>query len=238
MATPTTLITPRDIDVLQALERSPLTARQLLALSDTFSSPFTTERKLRARMQRLSESGRVRRWRYAIAGRGQPGYYTLTRQGFALLYGSAAPVPSKRAFQEVGIAHQQHTFALAEFIVHTTTAAHLAGIALTNFSRENSVCLSSGEDQVFPDCSFSLQLPDGEFFRFFVELDNRSERIHSTKDTVNWERKISIYETVQDQSMNRFRVLVITTRETERLTRILESARHLRGIPSVHSSME
>ena len=99
MATPTALVTPRDIDILQALERSPLTARQLLALSETFSYPFTTERKVRARMQKLAESGRVRRWPYAIAGRGQPCYYTLTRQGFALLYGSEAPRPASGHFR-------------------------------------------------------------------------------------------------------------------------------------------
>ena len=67
-------------------------------------------------------------------------------------------------------------------------------------------------------------MPDGEYFRFFVELDNRSERIRSAKDTVNWERKIRIYEAVQDLAEKRFRVLVVTTKESERLTRILETA--------------
>src|SRR5690348_15043445 len=111
MASTRTLVTPRDLDILQALERTPLTARQLLALSETFCSPFTSERKVRARMQLLGESGRVRRWQLAIAGRGTPSYYTLSRQGYTLLYGSDAAPPAKRSFQEVGIARQQHTFA-------------------------------------------------------------------------------------------------------------------------------
>src|SRR5436309_917247 len=105
MATPPTpLVTPRDLEVFQALDHCPLTARQLLRLSRTFETPFTSERKLRARLHRLAAAGRVCRWPLAIAGRGgSPNYYTLSRRGFALLYGSQAPAPSRRAFRPVGI---------------------------------------------------------------------------------------------------------------------------------------
>ncbi len=40
------LVTPRDRDLFQALDRSPLTIRQLLKLSTTFAYPFTTERRV------------------------------------------------------------------------------------------------------------------------------------------------------------------------------------------------
>src|SRR4051794_17169552 len=117
-----TLITPRDLDLLDALDRCPLTARQLLKLSITFVMPFTTERKIRARLQHLAESGRVHRWPYAIAGRGAPHYYMLTRPGFRLLHGADAEPGGKRPFGPIGIAHQQHTFAIAKFLVHLAVA--------------------------------------------------------------------------------------------------------------------
>src|SRR2546430_936648 len=103
MASPNALVTPRDMDILQALERSPLTARQLLTLSETFAYPFTSERKVRARMLQLAASGRVRRWELAIAGRGAQLYYTLGRPGYQLVYGANATAPAKRSFTEVGI---------------------------------------------------------------------------------------------------------------------------------------
>src|SRR5262249_55054209 len=106
MAIATALVTPRDIDILSALEMSPLTARQLLRLSETFALPFTTERKVRGRMLTLAESARVLRWPYAIAGRGCPTAYSLTREGYRILYGTEAAEPAKRAFRPVGIAHQ------------------------------------------------------------------------------------------------------------------------------------
>jgi len=40
---------------------------------------------VRARMHVLAVAGRVRRWHYAIAGRGAPNYYTLSRFGYHLV---------------------------------------------------------------------------------------------------------------------------------------------------------
>src|SRR5207237_1037654 len=99
-----TLVTDRDLDLFLALDRCPLTAAQILKLSETFHYPFTSDRKARARMQILAECGRVRRWPYAIAGRGSPNYYTLSRQGYRLLYGSDAAPPAKRSFLAVAVA--------------------------------------------------------------------------------------------------------------------------------------
>src|SRR5437867_2785713 len=132
-----TLLTPRDRDILTALDHCPLTARQILTLSETFRYPFTSERKVRARMQRLAESGRVSRWPYlAIAGRTAPLYYTLTREAYRLLYGVDAQPHARRAFRPVAIARQEHSYALAQFIVHTLIAAHRSGIAVEQFGRE------------------------------------------------------------------------------------------------------
>jgi hypothetical protein len=231
MASLRTLVTTRDLDVLQALEMTPLSARQLLRLSKTFPPAFTDERKLRARLQILRERGQVHQWPYVIAGRGMPCYYTLARRGYALLHGPHAAPPPKRAFREIAISRQQHTFALAEFLVHTAIAAHRGGTLLQNVGRENSVRLDAGEDHLYPDCSFTLVPPDGRTLRFFVELDNGTERVRSAKDADSWDRKIHLYEATQDQSADRFRVLVIATRGSDRLTHILTRAATLTQNP-------
>ena len=81
------LVTPRDQDLFEALDRCPLTVRQLLSLSATFIYPFTTERRVQERLQKLAAAGRVRRWRYATAGQGALSYYTLSPLGYRLLHG-------------------------------------------------------------------------------------------------------------------------------------------------------
>lgn len=220
-----TLLTPRDIDILSALDRCPLTAAQLLTLSETFSYPFTSERKVRARMQVLAESGRVRRWPYlAIAGRVAPTYYTLTREGFRLLHGASAVPHSRRAFKAIGISRQRHTYALAQFIVATFVAAKRAGVQVVNFGRENSVKLTAGEEELFPDTTFTLLPPWGGVFHFCVEIDGGTERIRSEKDADSWERKIRVYETVQDVATERYRVLAVSLQSGIRSHNILSIA--------------
>jgi hypothetical protein len=231
-STRTTLLTPRDIDILQSLDRCPLTARQLLKMSAAFTSPFTNERKVRARLQQLAACGRVRAWPLLSAGHGVPNYYTLSRRGYELLYGSDAAPPSKRAFRAVGLAHQQHTYWLAEFIVHTAVCAHRAGIAFTGFCRENTLRLEVGEEHLYPDCAFVLRTNEGQEFQFLVELDNRTERIRSDKDADSWQRKIRLYEALQDRSPQRFRVLAVATRSSHERTRhILDLAAELARNP-------
>ena len=66
---------------------------------------------------------------------------------------------------------------------------------------------------------------DGQQFNFLVELDNGTERVRSDKDADSWQRKIRLYEQLQDQTFpHRFRVLVVTTRSRERLDHILDVA--------------
>ena len=62
---------------------------------------------------------------------------------------------------------------------------------------------------------------------FFVELDNSTERIRSQKELESWERKIRFYDEYQYASGRRYRVLVVTTRSTERLSHILAAAAEL-----------
>lgn len=220
-------LTARDEELLLALDRCPLTVQQLLKLSQTFRGlPFTSARSVQDRLQKLREAGWVNRWVYATAGRcGAPDYYRPTLLGYRLLYGRDAPAPTRRAFAEVGLAHQHHTHCLADYIVHTLVAAHRLRVRMTNFSREHTLQFTLGDEFLFPDCAFELHTPLGQQFNFLVELDNGTERIHSDKDAESWQRKIRLYEWLQDQRYpHRFRVLVVATRSRERLQNILSLA--------------
>jgi hypothetical protein len=219
------LLTARDLEILTALDRCPLTAEQFLKLSQAFAVPFTDERRVRERLQQLVAAGRVRRWHYSTAGRGALGYYTLSRLGHQLLYADEAAPAAKRAFGPVGIARQFHTLRLADFIVHTAVCAQLAGLKLAGFYRENAFRLTVGEESLYPDCAFQLVTPSGFPFSFFIELDNSTEAIRSDKDRDSWERKLRLYDAFQDLTPVRFRVLVLTTRSSARVGHILDAAK-------------
>ena len=223
-----TLLLPRDLAVLSALDHMPLTIEQLLKLSRTFAVPFTSASRVRGRLGRLRDAGWVRRWRYATATRGTPtDYYTLSPEGFRLLHGHTVPIPHKRHFSEVGIARQHHTRSLADTVVHLTVTAHDQSVRLVDFTRESGLRLTVGQEHVQPDCAFQLETPNKDTFNFVVELDCGSERIRSTKEVDSLERKIRLYDQFQDTCPNRFRVLFVTTRSAERLDHILHAAGQL-----------
>jgi hypothetical protein len=225
------LLTARDFEIMAGLDRCPLTAVQLLKLSRTFGRPFTTERRVRERLQVLCDAGRVRRSQYATADRGALNYYTLGPAGYHVLHGPDTKPPTKRYFAPVGFAREPHTRALADFIVHTAVAAHDAGVRFTGFYRENAFWLPVGAEVLYPDCAFQLIAFDREL-SFFVELDNSGQRMRaSSEDAESWQRKIRLYEAFQDSCPLRFRVLVVTTRSTERLGHILELAGSLARNP-------
>jgi len=195
-------------------------------LTKVSGQPFTSLRSAQDRLQKLRDAGWVRRWPYATASRGgSPDYYKTTLLGFHLVYGESAVPPTKRHFAEVSIANHHHTHSLAEFIVHTSVAVKRQGIAMKNFRQENSLRLQVGQQSLFPDCAFELHVQDGQKFNFLVELDNGTERVRSEKDIDSWQRKVCLYEELQDRSQpHRFRVLVLTTRCRDRMEHILAVA--------------
>ena len=226
MATkPHRLLTERDLEVLEALDRSPLTAGQLTKVSGTFAQAFHSERMARERLLALVSAGWIQSARYATvsAGAGQ-NYYQLTRTGYGILYGGRAEPPTKRYFSPISLPRQHHTRCLADFIVHTIVAAHGADVNFTDFYRENTLRLQVCNDCLYPDCAFQLMLPDGRTFNYLVELDNHTEQIRSTKDADSWQKKARLYDDLQSSSPNRFRVLVVTTRSGPRLKTILALA--------------
>ena len=220
-------VTGRDLQVLQAFDRSPLTVEQILKLSETFNDgPFTSVRSVQDRLHKLCASRWVRRWRYATATQGSsPHYYKLTLLGLRILYGDDAQPTTKRQFHEVGISHQHHTRSLADFIVHALVGAHRSGVLVRNFYRENTLRLNLGDETLYPDAAFELATPDERQYNFLVELDNGTERVRSDKDVESWERKIRLYDELQTSNYpKRFRVLILTTRSGERLRHILSAA--------------
>lgn len=221
---PRRIVTERDIEILTALDRVPLTAQQMLSVSETFSHPFGSERTVRERLYALCDAGWIRYDFYALPSNGgSPKYYFLTRSGYGILHGPGALPPTKRHFSPLSVSRQRHTKALADFVVHLLRASHRAGVRLTEFYRENTLKLTIGDDTLYPDSSFQL-IVDDRPLNFLVEIDNHTETIRSPKDTDTWERKVRLYDRLQDSIANRFRVLAVTTRSSDRLRHILMTA--------------
>lgn len=100
----------RDIEILTALDRCPLTVAQLRKLSQSFKLPFRDEHNLRRRLRKLAHSGFVNSWPYATASEGKsPSYDKLTRNGYRILHGMDAKLPSRRYFEAIAPGHHHHT---------------------------------------------------------------------------------------------------------------------------------
>lgn len=217
----------RDIEILTALDRCPMTAQQLCRLSESFSMPFSDEGNLRRRMRKLQEGGIVQKFPYAIAQDGRtPCYYKLTREGYALLYGETAALPKPRYFREISPGHHHHTYCLAETIVHLCVSAFENECEVLHFARENSVRLEADPFVLYPDGAFVIRRKDGRTFSFVLEFDNGTERVRSKQDIESIERKIRGYDSHQSQfdahDADRYLVLFITTRSEQRLQTILD----------------
>ena len=222
-------IGPRDIEILLALDRCPLTVKQMLLLSRTFVTPFVDAHNLRRRLRRLTLAGYVNSWPYAVATDGRsPRYFRLGRDGYRLLSGLDSPMPKRRLFESIAPAHHHHTFCLAEFVVHVLVSAHQAGCTVEQFAGENNVCIKAGSFTLYPDCSFIVRQPDGRTFPFVVEIDNATERVRSKMDVESIERKIRGYDAHQSQfskfDPHRYLVVFVTTRSQRRLQHILDLA--------------
>ena len=224
-----TKIGARDIDILTALDRCPLTTAQLLYLSQTFEQPFGDENNLRRRLRNLAKSQLIRSFPYALISDGRsPRYFKLTRGGYQMLYGKSAPLPRRRYLHEIAAGHHHHTHSLAEALSHlvVNTAAH--HIDLRYFARENSLRLQSDGFTLYPDCAFQMVGSDSRPFNFVVELDNGTERVRSKLDIESIERKLRGYDAHQANfqafDQRRFVVLFITTRSAVRLDHILDLA--------------
>lgn len=214
-------LSPRDRSLLCLLGWTPATTALLLRASSTFDGgPFADERRLRERLQALTEAGLVRAWATAHAGGGLQNYYKLTPSGFMQLSGADAPQPSRAFFAEVSPSLFEHTFRLAEVIVETTRACLSRRIVIGRFIRENELVLAAGNGQVQPDCFFCLTAACRSFHLAF-EIDNSTASVDSP--ALNSIRaKLATYHAYQDLVLSqwlaggkqwqrpRFRVVFLT----------------------------
>lgn len=221
-----TVLTPRDLDILTWIGRSPLTVEQLLKVSSSFAVPFQSDSRVRGRLSQLREAGWVQRYRYAMSQRGTPAdYYKLTLAGYRILHGDSAGPPTKRHFHELKIGRHHHAQSLAEVLVHTAACAHRSKLRLSDVFPENTLRLELGHESLFPDGAFQLTTPQGQSFNFCLELDCGTERLRSGRDRESIERKVHFYDRYQDTAAERFRVLFVVTRNSDRLRHILETAK-------------
>lgn len=219
----------RDLDLLGALDRCPMTARQLCQLSVTFDQPFSDEGNLRRRLRTFASADIVKKFPYAIASDGRtPNYYKLTREGYRLIYGESTAMPKRRYFEAISPGHHHHTNSLADLIVHLCVTAQQNDCHILHFARENSVKLVAEPFTLYPDAAFVIERSDGRRFPFVLEFDNGTERVRSKQDVESIERKIRGYEAHQSQygahDPSRYLVLFITTRSELRLRYILDVA--------------
>lgn len=189
-------LSPRDRSLLRLLSWTPATTALLLRASRTFDDgPFTDERRLRERLQALSEAGIVCSWSTAHAGGGLQNYYKLTTLGFELFSGPGAVRPPRAFFSEVSPSLFVHTFRLAEAIVETLRACHARRVTIERFIRENELVFRVGDDQVQPDCFFRLTT-SGRAFNLAFEIDNGTASLDSHAPN-SIQRKLTVYHAYQ-----------------------------------------
>ncbi len=229
-------VTERDRDLFSALYRSPLTAEQIFKLSETFAEPFPTLRRTQARLGQLAASGMLHAWRYATMGQGSaPHYYKLSPETFRLLFGDKAVLPSKRFLHEVKVSQHEHKRLLGDFTVHTAVAAHRRGLSFVYFHPENTHRIETADGTIFPDQAFGLHLPPSTQLNYYVELDNSTEPIRSTDRMDSWQNRLRRYYQNEANSIERSRLIIVSTKNGSRLANILDLARRLN--PNLSYSM-
>jgi hypothetical protein len=218
------IYTARDQQIHEALALTPLDTQQLLKFSETFDQPFTSDRKLRERLQQLALAGWIHTYRYATTAAGIANYYRLSQTGYRLLNGPDAPLPKQSAFREVSPALQRHTRHLADVIVRTNVQARRLGLQLVEQHGENQLPLTLGERMQKPDYSFRLATRDGEL-TFYDELDEGTEPVSSTRQRESLEARIRFHEDYQNATGERYRVRMFFAKASARMVRFLALAR-------------
>jgi len=219
--------TSREDDLATFLFRTPATAEQIFAVSQTFRSPFASLNVTYRRLRDLSAAGWVFRSPLAIASQvGARDYYQLTLDGYRLWRGDPKlPPPTKRFFAPTADALHQHLFAKAQFLTHLSVAAHHRGFRIENDQPENTFELRVGEQAIRPDHYLELVGPYGRRFRRYFEFDRSTEsQVSGSRLQNTWRQKNFVYDAYQNQlgRGRRFRVVPVTTESRQRLENILK----------------
>lgn len=237
MSTPKVSLSPRDLSLLRFLSFTPATTDLLLRVSSAFSGgPFTTERRIRERLQELRDAGIVRAWTTAHAGGGLQNYSKLTRLGWQLL-GESGPEPSRVYYAEVPPSLEVHTFRLSEAIGETVRACAARRVMIERFIRENELTLAAGDLEVQPDCFFRLAA-GGRRFNLAFEMDNSQASVESYALS-SIRRKLTAYHAYQELVLSQW---LASRKKWERprlrvvfLTKSVERAYHILALAAEHS---
>lgn len=191
------VLSPRDLALLQLLDRTPATAAHILKASVTFGQEsFSNERRVRERTQSLVKMHLVRNFSLALSGGGLANYYRPAPEGYRVVHGPEAELPHRSFFASLPPSRLLHTMQLADAIVHALVCAYIARIKLTGFHRENELILEVGSHRTTPDCHFQF-LAGGKTFNVLFELDRSSESLDSLALN-SIRRKLVAYEAYQD----------------------------------------
>ena len=232
----TIALTQRDFQILQSLDRVPMTSKQLQVASRAYEQPFGNESLVRRRLSKLKNAELVKPFRYSLVSLGRaPNYWKLTPKGYRAVYGDDASHPNRRYFAPVSLGSHFHTNAIASLISHLSAMAAENGHTIDRFCRENSLAIGNAKNRVYPDSAFRIRASDGRSFPFVLELDNGTERVRTKRDVESIERKILAYDADQQKfkrdDPNRYLLLFVTTRSVQRLRHILDACNSLISNP-------
>ena len=190
------ILSPRDFALLRLLDLTPATVPQIRKASVTFAGePFHDDRRVRERLQALSDAGLVRSWQAAIPGGGLMLYFRLTLEGHRAAFGEAEDSPTRTRLNEIAPSRVKHAMITADAIVHTLVASHERGVRVQQSHGDGQLTLEIGEYRQQPDCHFQLAF-GGRLFNLLFEIDNATEPLDSRREH-SIRTKILGYETYQ-----------------------------------------
>lgn len=207
-------LTDRHVDLLGSLSWGALATGQLLKFSQTWAEPFTDVRQLRRQLARMAAAKLITSRPLATLTSGSPEHYhQLTAAGFRFLYGPSTSLPGASFFAPLALARQDHHRAVMDFLVHVAAGAHAAGVELRDLYPDGSVTLSTGLETIKPDAAFSLVAGE-QVLRFYLEMDNATAALAASRPRDSIGQKLRVYESLQDDAAERFRVLIVSVRPT------------------------
>jgi hypothetical protein len=175
-------ISDRDRALFKLLEMTPATALHLRKASVTFpDEPFRDERRVRERLQSLSQCGFVRAFPIAVSGGGLSQYYRLTLLGYRAIHPYETQQPSRMTVTEIAPSRFAHAMAVADIIVHILVACHASRVSIVQFHGDGRLVLSIGEYRQQPDCHFQFEFA-GKLFNVLFEIDNATEPLESSRE--------------------------------------------------------
>lgn len=214
-------------EILAALYVSPLTARQILALSETFAQPFTEEVYVRRKMLSLVREGYVKEFTYLD----QTKYWRLSRMGHEALHGPDKPAPGWRAYRPISPSLERHTRRLADLQLALQISAYRSDVRVMFLYGDGQVTLTCGEKRKIPDTVIGLKKKGYKTYPLMIELDCGTEPVYSTKARESLDKAITFYNDHEASIRDTYRVLTVFDRPSVRMAHFLDRVRLMNDRP-------